>query len=161
MKAKVILLLVLILGITQGVNAQENTEENSNLIGFFGVIASGNADYEFGGGFEVGILPKKVGFGFQVEYFPAPELHLESATFIRGLLMFKIAGPFFIKFPLGVESRSLDFREEFRNEVSPTFGLGAQFVFNRVYFGCQFNASNYQVEGLDFSTGSAVVGIKF
>jgi len=158
MKTKIIILFILILGVTQGVNAQENAK--SETIGFTGFSIPFSYDVAVGGGIEVAVFKKWFGMGLQAEYLPATNIHTKSTTFVRAFFLFSITDNFFIKTAGGIEARGFGESSDSYNENFANVGFGPMFTIKRFYFCVQPNFT-LSYEGIALSTGSVTFGIKF
>jgi hypothetical protein len=157
-KTKIVFILVLILSMIQGINAQE--EKENQRIGFAGASVILSPVGEVGGGVELGTFKKGVGVGIQIEYIPALNNYSESFTFVRLLLPIRVTNHFFIKVAGGVEARDFGNPENWSNANFLSAGVGAMFPFEKVYLGFQPNLV-YSYEGIFLSTVSFTIGIKF
>jgi hypothetical protein len=153
-KTKIVLLLILILALVQGINAQNN----SKMTGFAGLSGTVSPDAEFGGGIEAGAFKNWFGAGFQIEYLPALNHYDESVTYARIFLLFKVTDNFYLKPSGGIEARDLGSRDSY-NENFANIGFSPMFIFKKLYLGVQPNLT-ISYEGLHLSTLSVLVGIK-
>ncbi len=158
MKTKIIILFILILGVTQGVNAQENAK--SETMGFAGFSIPFSHDVAVGGGIEVGVSKNWFGIGLQAEYLPATNISKKSITFARAFLLFNITDKFSIKIAGGIESRGFGESSDSYNENFANGGFGSIFTIKRFYFGVQPNFT-LSYEGIALSTVSVTFGRKF
>lgn len=160
MKTKIILLFILIIGVAQVVNAQENKSSKNERMGFAGFSIPLSYDVAAGGGIEVAVFKKWFGIGLQAEYLPATNVSGKSITFARAFFLFNITDNFFIKTAGGIEARGFGESSDTYNENFANLGFGPMFTIKRFYFGFQPNFT-LSYEGIALSTGSVTFGIKF
>jgi len=156
---KIILLFVLILGVTQGVSAQENKSTENQRMGFAGLSIPLSYDVTAGGGIEVAVFKKWFGIGLQAEYLPATNIE-KPITFARAFFLFSITDNFFIKTAGGIEARGFGDSSDSYNENFANGGFGPMFRIKRFYFGLQPNFT-LSYEGIALSTLSINFGINF
>ncbi len=147
---KTILIIVVVLLSFMKVEAQSE--------GYFGIPVSSNFQTNsLGIGIEVGVLNPEnaVGFGMAVEGFSTDTtFHLSSAN--MALLVNVVPGEFLMPLSFGIESIP-------GIKMSPTFGFGGRYLFNKFYVGASGTLSYLleEQEGIYFSKFTFHLGVRF